>query len=381
VAWGLIYPDFNRLLFPFVFRTEMLAPFDRGLALEQAIDDNVTYVNCGLKSPRNNTSDDPTLSTLIPGKTDAGFFFPAFTLNTTATETGDRFLLSNYQIGVKDDKYCDQDMSNLHSDILPAESFLQSYAEPCRSDAVKRRLADLRLSTAARLSATFTYVSPAARIDPSYAQNAYHFVDGGYFDNDGTASVIEFLQALSRSYKLPQDKIQPILLIEIRNGSDVYSDRSPDSYSCQEAHCTTSSAPTAWGPLRQLTAPPQAMYLAGHESITRRNRRELCILEQSLAPRPVGKDKWTGGVILHHVVFPVYDGDAALSWHLTSKQKDFLRSVIPDEGRWDGQKWVAVNGPGEEQTRKSLTDALNWFIEERRNPNAAHEEDLCRVYP
>ena len=88
----------------------------------------------------------------------------------------------------------------------------------------------------------------------------------------------------------------------------------------------------AMGPLRQLTAPAQAMYLAGHESITRRNRRELCILEQSLAPRPIGKDKWTG-VTIDHVVFPVYDGDAALSWNLISKRKGFLRSVIPDEGR------------------------------------------------
>jgi hypothetical protein len=122
------------------------------------------------------------------------------------------------------------------------------------------------------------------------------------------------------------------------------------------------------------------MYLAGHESITRRNRRELCILEKGLAPRLIGKDKWMGATI-HHVVFPVYDGDAALSWHLTSKQKDFLRSVIPDQGRWDGTKWVPVNGPGEEQTRKSLADARNWFNEAKENPNAVREEDVCRVYP
>lgn len=381
VAWGLIYPDMNRLLFPLLFRSESLAPFDRGLALEEAIDDNLKYANCSLKSPRNNSQDDPTLSALPPGLTNAGSFFPAFTLNTTATETGDRFLLSNYQIGLKDDKYCDSDTSNLHSDILPAESFLQSYAEPCPSDAAHRHLADLHLSTAARLSGTFTYVSPAARIEPKFAQNAYHFVDGGYFDNDGTGSVIEFLQALSGTRKLPQDKIQPILLIEIRNGSDMYSDRSPDSYSCQEAHCTTSNEPTPWGPWRQLTSPAQAMYLAGHESITRRNRRELCILEQSLAAHVVEKDKWSGGVVIHHVVFSVNDGDAAMSWHLTPKQKDFLRSVLPDQGRWDGKKWTPVNGPGEEQTQKSLTDALNWFNAAQKNPNAAHGEDVCRVYP
>ena len=126
-------------------------------------------------------------------------------------------------------------------------------------------------------------------------------------------------------------------------------------------------------------APPQAMYLAGHESITRRNRRELCILEESLAPRQISKGHWSG-VALHHVVFSVNDGDAALSWHLTAKQKEFLRSVVADEA-CDGAKCVALNGPGAEQTEKSLDDAVNWFEAAQRSPDSPHLEDVCRVYP
>lgn len=379
VAWGLIYPDVTRLVFPVLFRVKSLAPYDRGLALEQAINDNLSDPGCDPHVFRSNSSTDATLSTLLPGETRASTFFPAFTLNTTATETGDRFLLSNYQVERKDDKYCDFDKTNLHSDLLPAESFLQSYAEPCPSDGTKRRLADLHLSTAARLSASFTYVSPAARIARRYVRYGYHFVDGGYYDNDGTGSAIEFLQALNSKGALPTDKIQPILLIEIRNGSDVYSDRSPDSYSCQNAHCTTTSVPTPWGPWRQFTAPPQAMYLAGHESITRRNRRELCILETDLAPVQDRNGHWHG-VVIHHVVFSVNDGDAALSWHLTQTQKDFLRSVVPDE-RCDGSKCVDINVPGAEQTMKSLHDALGWFAATQKDPNVPHPEDVCRVYP
>ena len=50
---------------------------------------------------------------------------------------------------------------------------------------------DLRLSTAAILSSRFPYVSPAGKVFDRY------FVDGGYFDNSGAGSVLEFIQELN----------------------------------------------------------------------------------------------------------------------------------------------------------------------------------------
>ncbi len=50
---------------------------------------------------------------------------------------------------------------------------------------------DLRLSTAAVLSSRFPYVSPAGKVFDRY------YVDGGYFDNSGAGSVLEFIQALN----------------------------------------------------------------------------------------------------------------------------------------------------------------------------------------
>lgn len=378
VAWGLIYPDLARFVFPGFFRWKILpARYDRGLALEQAIDSNLTDASCNPHFKRDNTAYDPALSRLLPGRAGSTQFFPAFTLNTTTTETGDRYLLSNYQVQRNDDKYCLSNPTNLHSDILPAESFLQSYAEPCSSDTPKQPLADLRLSTAARLSASFTYVSPAARIESRFARYAYHFVDGGYFDNDGTGSVLEFLQTIALARKLPAGHIQPILLIEIRNGGDVYSDRSPDSYNCQLANCTApSSTPTPWGPWRQLAAPAQAMYLAGHESITRRNRRELCLLETTLAPR-TGQSNQTSGVAIRHIVFPIDDSDAALSWHLTSKQQAFIRSA-PRAEKCDLGKG---SDPSDSQTCKSLKDAVSWFSAAQQHPDTPPTTEPCRVYP
>ncbi len=51
---------------------------------------------------------------------------------------------------------------------------------------------DLRLSTAAFLSARFPYISPAGRIDGK-DQSIQYFVDGGYFDNSGAGFVQELL--------------------------------------------------------------------------------------------------------------------------------------------------------------------------------------------
>ena len=61
---------------------------------------------------------------------------------------------------------------------------------------------DLRVATAARLSATFPYVSPAARrLDDPLSD---HIVDGGYYDNYGLLSLMEWLdEAL---FKLPDNE-------------------------------------------------------------------------------------------------------------------------------------------------------------------------------
>jgi hypothetical protein len=51
---------------------------------------------------------------------------------------------------------------------------------------------DLRLSTAAVLSSRFPYVSPAGKVFDRY------YVDGGYFDNSGAGTVLEFIHALNQ---------------------------------------------------------------------------------------------------------------------------------------------------------------------------------------
>jgi hypothetical protein len=54
----------------------------------------------------------------------------------------------------------------------------------------RRPTVDVPLSTAAHMSARFTYVSPAGR----FAPDGTHVVDGGYFENSGATTALDILR-------------------------------------------------------------------------------------------------------------------------------------------------------------------------------------------
>ena len=402
VAWGLEYYDIVRLLFNFWLSFSDSVPADRNWALTKAFNRN-------LRDPLCRTGDED-LPGLHPLKLNGEQLtlgkgaellqadkLPAFTLNTTAVETGGRFLLANYQIPRN---YIPD------SDLLPSESFLHAYGEPCEGNPLHRgySYADLPIATAARLSATFPLVSSASRVPGKFAPYAYHFVDGGYYDNDGTASAIEFLSsALTKpDASLPQDPCfkastvlsplpQPIpahpakkgetagpgnvqspplaiLLIEIRNGDDLDPLSNVDDYNFQ----THPKDKHSWTAISQLTAPPGALWKAGHESVTRRNRLGLCLLETTYLDR----------LIVHHVVFnydsapPSPEGKnprdeiQPLNWHLTAGERAEIRDKANDS-----------------QTHAAIKDARDWVrtILKRettsgvREPVKADAEEACRI--
>ena len=81
---------------------------------------------------------------------------------------------------------------------------------------------DMALSTAAHLSARFTYVSPAATMVDANGRSVMHVVDGGYFENSGHHIAIEIarglaacLDALEATCRFPAhivSKIRPVLI-------------------------------------------------------------------------------------------------------------------------------------------------------------------------
>ncbi|VTR98442.1 patatin-like phospholipase family protein [Tuwongella immobilis] len=151
---GLAYPDFWRSVFPpLVHRDD-----DRGTRIEAAWKSRMRH---------------PERSLNDWGEKMAKGEMPIVVFNSTIVETGQRMLLCP----------------------LPTTS-----KTPCTGQATFRQLTEMypnsrmRVSTAVRLSATFPYVMPMCKpADAPSPETAFHFCDGGYADNEGIMSILEWL--------------------------------------------------------------------------------------------------------------------------------------------------------------------------------------------
>jgi hypothetical protein len=149
------------------------------------------------------------------------FHLPVLLLNTTWVETGQRAIASNLSIG---------------SDFSDTEDLLDG-AKQTRS---------MPLSSAAHLSARFSYVSPAATVPRSEGAGVWgHVVDGGYFENSGAATAVELLRALQKHHN-----IQPILVL-IRN--------DPKAPRVCDRSASRAASPEASRGLNEVLSPPRAL--------------------------------------------------------------------------------------------------------------------------
>jgi hypothetical protein len=158
-----------------------------------------------------------------------------------------------------------------------------------------------------------------------------HFADGGYYDNDGTASAIEFLYEAFWNEHFANPV--PILWIEIRDDGDFHEGVNPDQCTSQIASGTCplqnnagpvdATKPAA--PLSQTTAPLGAFWKAGHTSVTLRNHREMALLANAFS---------TQFTIKHaEIAFHKGKNDVQpLSWHLTGREKKDLLEQIRCRG-------------------------------------------------
>jgi hypothetical protein len=150
VGWGLAFPDLWRTIVPIVFyRFEK----DRGWAMEQAWRRH-------LRSPTD------TLSDWTDGV--RGGWRPSMALNATGVESGQRFAFATF--------------------TPPKEWSLETVANRYPGY-------DIEVATAARLSATFPYVTPIAAALPGTDIQAWHYADGGYYDNTGMGIAMRWLDA------------------------------------------------------------------------------------------------------------------------------------------------------------------------------------------
>jgi hypothetical protein len=107
---------------------------------------------------------------------DKAHWTPALFLNATWVETGKRLIASNVQIVVPG---AEEDFA----DVEDAQRFFAPRS--------------LALSTAAHMSARFTYVSPAGTLVKDGKVHG-RVVDGGYFENSGATTTLEVLLTIDQ---------------------------------------------------------------------------------------------------------------------------------------------------------------------------------------
>ena len=266
VAWGLAWPDLLRLFFPFPFGMFI----DRAGAMERAWVGNASAGN----GPRQ--LDDPLSNWNQATATGA---LPALVMSSTMVEVGGPLLLGTSDVNGAD---CRASTPWMDGDRLHVQGI-----QPMDVPAVR----------AARLSASFPYVSPTAR--PAKANQQPHIIDGGIYDTYGMATLSEWLdQALEeQAAKMPGNlQVERVLVLQLNGFPD-------DQFGVP--------AQTKAGWPLQLTAMFDSLSnvrVAGQ--VSHRNI-ELTLLQQ----------KWqTRGVEILNLNFALNNPNAPLSWHLMPKQ-------------------------------------------------------------
>lgn len=303
VAWGLAEVDFARLMLPWVRSLGLsISPkeaygdeareLDRSWALEQAW-------NSALPEPHHrNRIIDSKLSDWS-ARVKMGLL-PGTVFNATLVETGNPLLLSTIKV-----------------------------PEPQPSNVVVfgqsgDRGGDLSTVTAARLSATFPYVSPVARghypgdrKDDTPPVWGLHVADGGYYDNYGTTMAAEWIKD---AFQRHRDQIGRIIMISI----DAFPEKF-DGNPAPPPNPTTKKRPeraqlldpnSGWGseilgPIKTVINARSATQL-GHDVI----ESDLLKLLNGLA-KPASDDQCQNFVL--RVPF-VAEHDGPLSWQLSEPQ-------------------------------------------------------------
>ncbi len=256
-GWGFLYPDLARA-FPLLGMSVPLT-IDRGWALENA------WIAQWPSPPNINE----WRRDVEAGKRPAAIF------NATAAENGHRFLIASTDF--------DENVLNDAIGMLPDKVTIQ----------FSKRFAgyDVPVATAARLSASFPYVSPEAQASDGPAASRFHIGDGGYYDNSGVLSALEWIEQAA-----PALKGHPVLLLLI--------DSEPG----------TPGPAQRWSWQRQFVAPLDTLLNVRTASQQVRGAFETAIAQRQL--------HFGSGLEVVPVSF-LYSSSlpAPLSWHLTNAQK------------------------------------------------------------
>ena len=161
VVGTMLYPDLAQRFLPF-----SVPAFDRAATLEQA------WERAWEKHVKGRNRMSEPFDRLWEGKE----WTPALLLNATWVETGKRIITSNMRVAATRRREDFVDVEDAHAFFAPRS---------------------VSLSTAAHMSARFTYVSPAGSLEKN-GKTYGRVVDGGYFENSGATTTLAILQTLDQ---------------------------------------------------------------------------------------------------------------------------------------------------------------------------------------
>jgi len=179
---AILYPDLVQRFLPLP-----VSAFDRATTLEES------WERAWQKHVKGRNRMKEPFDRLWEGRRE---WTPALVLNATWVETGKRIIASNMRVAA----------GRRREDFVDVEDANAFFAP--RS---------LPLSTAAHMSARFTYVSPAGSLDKG-GRTYGRVVDGGYFENSGATATLAILQTIDQlAEKDPRWNLVERYVIHISN--------------------------------------------------------------------------------------------------------------------------------------------------------------------
>jgi hypothetical protein len=291
LAADAISPVIHRLLFYDLWGLVSPRPLgnDRGRGLED-----------GWRNQLDEALDQP-LHGLAKGEQEG--WRPILVFSPMMVEDGRRLLISNEPLGyLTDTVWPSLDNPNQQSHSTAAVEF----------DVLFPHAQEFRVSTAARMSATFPYISPAA-ILPTRPRR--RVVDAGYYDNYGidlaSSWIFHHARVLTQQYT-------KVLMIQIRDALDEDSRRNLASPPGQGSQVSRG--------LEGFTSPPEGALTARTSVMAYRNDRQLQVLNGLLT------------ALTHNPQFfktILFENPAkvSMSWYVAREELEALENASTDPNK------------------------------------------------
>jgi hypothetical protein len=308
VAMNSLTPVARRLVFrdlPLAF-LPLDNNHDRGRALEDAWVDNLRQHGIDLTLP---------LGRLREAERDGRL--PSLVFSPMLVEDGRRLIISNRDLRA----VTDNEVRWLSGRDRPQpHTACSSRGAYHLSDLFPQQWADISLATAARLSASFPYISPAAVLPTRPRRRA---VDAGYYDAYGLDLLCNLLREAVLDPVPLLARVSGILLVQIRDNVSQLTVNPDHEPAAPEAAALESGA-AARG-LEGFTT-PLAGLLAGREAVSLfRSDAQLETLCRHYA-------QVSGDVDFLTTTIFEFRGEASLSWYLTAAETQGLREQAESPG-------------------------------------------------